>query len=184
MTTGLEGLLSCNLIPHPDPDPESEDDDTMVTIKGKKLHYQTAVNKFCNQGRTNFGAKSRRKKFFGTAIDTCAEAHKPLCATSPEFCQDTIVKKGDTIRATFVPKKDSSDKSKKRKMTPTVGTVISMSVTTSASKNWKSNNKSNRKPASAVCLIVLSMMFQQDFGLKLMQEAFSTAKESYNLDLF
>ena len=46
-------------------DEELVDSSTKVRIRGKEIDYRSAVTKYCNQGKTNFGAKSRKKIFFG-----------------------------------------------------------------------------------------------------------------------
>ena len=48
-----------------------------VRIDGKELDYRSAVTKYCNQGKTNFGAKSRRKILFGLALVTSVRLYIP-----------------------------------------------------------------------------------------------------------
>ena len=62
-----------------------------------------------------------------------------------------LIKKWDTIRARFIPKK--SEGKKEKPVTDTLGEIISISIASSQSASWKSDyKKSRRRPAAAACL--------------------------------
>ena len=124
------------------PDSESEDKDLhdLVTIKNKKMNKNTAITKFCNFGKTIFGNKSRRSKFFGTGCFEGSVPYQPGCKNSSKSCQRRTIRKGDSLSATFVPKKA-------KRPLRCLGTILSMSV--SASK--KGNCRSRRIPAASIC---------------------------------
>ena len=69
-------------------DEELVDSSTKVRIRGKEIDYRSAVTKYCNQGKTNFSAKSRKKRFFGLALDTIVGLYRPICKglAEPELC--------------------------------------------------------------------------------------------------
>ena len=83
------------------PDSESEDEDLhdLVTIKNKKMNKNTAM-KFCNFGKTIFGNKSRRSKFFGTGCVEGSVPYQPGCKYSSKPCQRRTNRKGDSLSAT------------------------------------------------------------------------------------
>ena len=84
------------------PDSESEDEDLhdLVTIKNKKMNKNTAITKFCNFGKTIFGNKSRRSKFFGTGCVEGSVPYQPGCKYSSKPCQRRTIRKGDSLSAT------------------------------------------------------------------------------------
>ena len=112
----------------------------LVTIKNKKMNKNTAITKFCNFGKTIFGNKSRRSKFFGTGCFEGSVPYQPGCKNSSKPCQRRTIRKGDSLSATFVPKKA-------KRPLRCLGTILSMSV--SASK--KGNCRSRRIPAASIC---------------------------------
>ena len=69
-------------------DEELVDSSTKVRIRGKEIDYRSAVTKYSSQGKTNFGAKNRRKRFFGLALDTSVGLYRPVCKglAEPELC--------------------------------------------------------------------------------------------------
>jgi len=83
-------------------DENVEDDDfvdhkSLVTIRGKQIDSRSAITKYCNLGRTNFGCKSRRRKFFGTAFETSIGLYRPACKVQANECNSEIVEIGQTI---------------------------------------------------------------------------------------
>ena len=58
-------------------DKELVDSSIKVRIHGKELDFRSAVTKYCNRGKTNFGAKSRRKILFGLALVTSVRLYIP-----------------------------------------------------------------------------------------------------------
>ena len=89
-------------------DEELVDSSTKVRIRGKEIDYGSAVIKYCNQGKTNFGAKSRRKRFFGLALDTSVGLYRPVCKglAEPELCNAQEVQVGGTITGILITGKD------------------------------------------------------------------------------
>ena len=69
---------------------------SLITIQGKQIDLRSAITKYCNLGKTNFGSKSRQKKFFGS-LDTCASLYNPLCKMQPSECSGKIVEVGQII---------------------------------------------------------------------------------------
>ena len=90
--------------------------------------------------KTIFGNKSRRSKFFGTGCVEGSVPYQPGCKNSSKPCQRRTIRKGDSLSATFVPKKA-------KRPLRCLGTILSMSV--SASK--KGNCRSRRIPAASIC---------------------------------
>ena len=80
-------------------DEELVDSSTKVRIRGKEIDYRSAVTKYCSHGKTNFGAKSRRKRFFGLALDTSVGLYRPVCKglAEPEQCNAQEVQVDGTI---------------------------------------------------------------------------------------
>ena len=133
-------------------DENVEDDDfvdhkSLVTIRGKQIDSRSAITKYCNLGRTNFGAKSRRKKFFGTNFDTSIGLYRPACKVQANECNSEIVEIGQTISGVLVTTKKG-----KRRITVVKGKVLSISVKISKNASRKNNVKEERKPGMAVCL--------------------------------
>ena len=133
-------------------DENVEDDDfvdhkSLVTIRGKQIDSRSAITKYCNLGRTNFGAKSRRKKFFGTVFETGIGLYRPACKVQANECNSEIVEIGQTISGVLV-----TTKKEKRRITVVTGKVLSISVKISKNSSRKKNNKEERKPGMAVCL--------------------------------
>ena len=95
----------------------------MVTIRGKQIDSRSAITKYCNLGRTNFGAKSRRKKFFGTAFETSIGLYRLACKVQANECNSEIVEIGRTISGVLV-----TTKKEKRRITVVKGKVLSISV--------------------------------------------------------
>ena len=109
-------------------DEELVDSSTKVRIRGKEIDYRSAVTKYCNQGKTNFGAKSRRKRFFGLALDTSIGLYRQVCKglAEPKLCNAQEVQVGGTITGILITGKDE-----KRRRTVVQGKVLSISVKTS-----------------------------------------------------
>ena len=133
-------------------DENVEDDDfvdhkSLVTIRGKQIDSRSAITKYCNLGRTNFGAKSRRKKFFGTAFETSIGLYRPACKVQANECNSEIVEIGQTISGVLV-----TTKKEKRRITVVKGKVLSISVKISKNSSRKKNLKEERTPRMAVCL--------------------------------
>ena len=131
-------------------DEELVDSSTKVRIRGKEIDYRSAVTKYCNQGKTNFGAKSRRKRFFGLALDTSIGLYRPVCkgVAEPELCNAQEVQVGGTITGILITGKDE-----KRRRTVVQGKVLSISVKTSKASQRKGNARSGeRRPAVAICI--------------------------------
>ena len=108
------------------------------------------MTKYCNQGKTNFGAKSRRKRFFGLALDTSIGLYRPVCKglAEPELCNAQEVQVGGTITGILITGKDE-----KRRRTVVQGKVLSISVKTSKASQRKGNARSGeRRPAVAICI--------------------------------
>ena len=85
------------------------------------------MTKYCNQGKTNFGAKSRRKRFFGLALDTSIGLYRPVCKglAEPELRNAQEVQVGGTRTGILITGKDE-----KRRRTVVQGKVLSISVKT------------------------------------------------------
>ena len=131
-------------------DEELVDSSTKVRIRGKEIDYRSAVTKYCNQGKTNVGAKSRRKRFFGLALDTSIGLYRPVCKglAEPELCNAQEVQVGGTITGILITGKDE-----KRRRTVVQGKVLSISVKTSKASQRKGNARSGeRRPAVAICI--------------------------------
>ena len=131
-------------------DENVEDDDfvdhkSLVTIRGKQIDSRSAITKYCNLGRTNFGAKSRRKKFFGTNFETSIGLYRPACKVQANECNSEIVEIGQTISGVLVTTKKG-----KRRITVVKGKVLSISVKISKNASRKNNVKEERKPGMAV----------------------------------
>ena len=108
------------------------------------------MTKYCNQGKTNFGAKSRRKRFFGLALDTSIGLYRPVCKglAEPELCNAQEVQVGGTITGILITGKDE-----KRRRTVVQGKVLSISVKTSKASQRKRDTRSGeRRPAVAICI--------------------------------
>ena len=131
-------------------DEELVDSSTKVRIRGKEIDYRSAVTKYCNQGKTNFGAKSRRKRFFGLALDTSVGLYHPVCkgVSEPEQCYAEEVQLGGTITGILI-----TGKGDKRRRTVVKGKVLSISTKTSKASERNRNARSGeRKPAVAICM--------------------------------
>ena len=119
-------------------------------FEGKEIDYRSAVTKYCNQGKTNFGAKSRRKRFFGLALDTSIGLYRPVCKglAEPKLCNAQEVQVGGTITGILITGKDE-----KRRRTVVQGKVLSISVKTSKASQRKRDTRSGeRRPAVAICI--------------------------------
>ena len=130
---------------------DNEDDDfvehkSLITIQGKQIDSRSAITKYCNLGKTNFGSKSRQKKFFGS-LNTTACLYSPLCKVQPNECSGEIVEVGQTISGVLV-----TVHKEKRRLTVVKGKVLSISVKISKTSSRKNNAKGERKPGKSVCL--------------------------------
>lgn len=85
-------------------DCEEIDDDietNQITISGKQMHIRTAVTKFCNGGRTIFGARSRQSRFFSGYFDKKVGHYNTSCA---EHSGCTVISVKDMVEGYFFPK--------------------------------------------------------------------------------
>ena len=118
---------------------DDEDMNELLKIQGATMCRSAAVRKYCNGGRTNLGAKSRAKRFFGAAKRSYS-CHSSNC-TRPSCPKISV---GQQIRSKFVFKKKLTIAKKAKKSIRSSGMVLFMSVRYEGAKTV-------RIPSSSLC---------------------------------